>query len=221
MIFKRHKSISWKTAFGIVVFLHLAVYGAVTQYSSYKKKLAEELKNSKEKLYAEKESKPEWNNNHLKPRVVGIPTPQKTQEKENVSTENKVKNLIENSVNGANNVLTSLNGVKNTFQSEIKKIDNPFSKEIKLIAPTPKKSVTKVSSPVGGSNNSTKSVQPKHQSRPLVKVPSTPQQKPIQIKPNFEPSSQIKVRNIVIESDGSIVETTEEIRRVISSHVIL
>lgn len=222
MILKRHKSISWKTAFGIVVFFHLAVYGAITQYSSYKKKMAEELKERKEKLYVEKESKPEWNNTHVKPKVVAVPTPKKVPEKENVSTENKVKDLITNSIDSLNGSLASIDSIKNTFQSEIKKIDNPFSKEIKPTIPTPKKSAVKVPSSVVVSKPSIKNTHPKTTpSKPLVKVQSTPQQKPIQIKPNFEPSSQIKVRNIVIESDGSIVETTEEIRRIVSSHVIL
>jgi hypothetical protein len=236
MILKKRKSISWKTAFGIVVFLHLAVYGAVTQYGSYKKKMAEQMKDRKEKLYVEKESKPEWNNKHVKLRVVAVPIPQKIHEKQNVIKENKVKDLIASSVNGLNESLASIDSIKNTFQSEIKKIENPFTKKevkshpIKVVVKekphiiTPPKPVVKdipKPKPILPKPAIVNIVPPKQ----IIKnsyTPTTPRpSKATRIPIVSEPSREIKVRNIVIESDGSIVETSEEIRRVVSSQVVL
>lgn len=246
MILKKRKSISWKTAFGIVVFLHLAVYGAVTQYGSYKKKMAEQMKDRKEKLYVEKESKPEWNNSHVKPKIVAAPIPKKIPENENISAENKVKDLITNSVNILNKSLTSIDSIKNTFQSEIKKIENPFTKKevkshpIKVVVKEKPRNITPPK-PVVKSIPKPKSIPPKpvivntiplkpvivntNPPKQIIKnsyTPITPQPpKVTRIPIVSEPSREIKVRNIVIESDGSIVETSEEIRRVVSSQVVL
>jgi len=221
MNFKKHKSISWKTAFGVVVFLHLAVYGAITQYSSYKKRLTQELKDSREKLYNEKKSKPGWNNNHIIPKIVAVPVPQK----QNTSSQPKIKKMVAESVKGVNNVLGSFEYIKNNFQ--IKKIDNCLPKEIKLA--TPKSSSHNVTFNTLVKNIPSKPTpittpQPKPiQKLPvsLVKSTPTPQQKINQIPIIPEPLHQTKIRNIVIESNGTVVENTEETRQVISSRVVL
>ena len=78
MIPKKNRSISWKTALIIAVSLHVGGYLAISQYSAYKTRLAKELKEARESLYAEKSS-PEWPQNFNKRKVITNPKPVITQ----------------------------------------------------------------------------------------------------------------------------------------------
>ena len=250
MIIKNRKSISWKTAFIMVVFIHLAGYGAITQYSSYKKNLAKQLKESEEKLYAEKKIKPDWNNTHLKPLVVAVPQPQKINENQSTPSENKIKNLITDSVNES--LVSINNNIKNVVEKEIKKIENPLvKKEPKEVKNQSNKMVVKKDAPIKRVETNKPTIKPTLQPKPVVKnsnnfkvyesprVTQTPIIQPqsprVTQTPIIQPQSprvtqtpiiqesprQTKVRNIVIDTDGTVIETTEEISTVVSSHIIL
>lgn len=74
---KLHKPISFKQAGIIVLALHAFAFLGFTQWSSYKAKLAKELREAKkEQLLSSTHSKQDWNNQHIKPKVVAVaPTP--------------------------------------------------------------------------------------------------------------------------------------------------
>ena len=70
MFLKKDKSISWKQATCIVIILHVAVIIGIKQYSSYRKEMAKNLKEAREKLYNKPKS--EWWP-QPKTRVVSYP----------------------------------------------------------------------------------------------------------------------------------------------------
>lgn len=78
--FKKHKSISFKQAWLIVLALHAFALLGFTQWSNYKARLAKEFREErKAQLLAESSSKRDWNNQHIKPKIVAVaPTPKPT-----------------------------------------------------------------------------------------------------------------------------------------------
>ena len=78
--FKKYKSISFKQAWLIVLALHAFAFLGFIQWSNYKAKLAKEFREAKKaQLLAESSSKQDWNNQHIKPKIVAVaPTPKPT-----------------------------------------------------------------------------------------------------------------------------------------------
>lgn len=68
-IINKTRSISWKTAFLVVVGLHALGYAGISQYSSYRAKLAKELKDARDSLYSANKLPIEWPKQN-KPKVV-------------------------------------------------------------------------------------------------------------------------------------------------------
>jgi len=75
--FTHHKPISFKQAGIIVLVLHAFAFLGFTQWSNYKARLAKELREAKkEQLLSSAHSKQDWNNQHIKPKIVAVaPTP--------------------------------------------------------------------------------------------------------------------------------------------------
>lgn len=86
--FKKYKSISFKQAWLIVLALHAFAFLGFMQWSNYKAKLAKEFREAKKaQLLAEASSKQDWNNQHIKPKIVAVaPTPKPTPNQNTAST---------------------------------------------------------------------------------------------------------------------------------------
>jgi hypothetical protein len=77
--FKKYKPISFKQAWLIVLALHAFAFLGFIQWSNYKAKLAKEFREAKKvQLLAESSSKQDWNNQHIKPKIVAVAPPKPT-----------------------------------------------------------------------------------------------------------------------------------------------
>lgn len=150
--FKRYKSISFKQAWLIVLALHAFALLGFTQWSNYKARLAKELRETrKAELLAGNSSKQDWNNQHIKPKIVAVaPTPKPTPN-QTVSSANPLLKTVPKMVEDAKMVFIStqnkateeiknafLNSKKNTTGLAVKttRTSQPFA------APTNKVYVT-------------------------------------------------------------------------------
>jgi hypothetical protein len=141
--FKKYKSISFKQAWLIVLALHAFAFLGFIQWSNYKAKLAKEFREAKKaQLLAESSSKQDWNNQHIKPKIVAVapptpkPKPIKSSESTTplkaisevfeetktafVSTQNKVAEEIKNAF---------LNSKKSTTDTFVNKSQTPRAVE--------------------------------------------------------------------------------------------
>ena len=77
---KKYKAISFKQAGLIVIALHVFALVGFTQWSNHKARLAKEFREAKKaQLLSETSSKQDWNNQHIKSKVVATaPTPKPT-----------------------------------------------------------------------------------------------------------------------------------------------
>jgi hypothetical protein len=263
MILHKRKSISWKSALGIVICLHLFGYVAVSQYSSYRKKLAQELKEKKELLYSQAKFNPkEWARDpSAKPQVFYPPPKQPMVKQENKKFNidfSKNINLVTDKWNIAKKAVSEVGSTVYDKIKEIKFDDLNDEKTVdfkkfvnnvwntnRIESAPPKKEIVKTTikqtpqkiTIQPKTSIPLKPVVAKQTSRPKVPKPiATPPPKPSQYavsKPNIAteipsyiteiaPRNDGKplIRNVIIESDGQIRETTET-RQIISSHIVL
>jgi len=127
---KKRKSISWKTAFIVVIVMHGLGYAAIKQYSSYRIKKNKELKQLQELVYADKNTADLWPKTNL-PMVVHYPPPLKPNilPKKPTNDQNYFKTLFSwNYIKGKIN--------SNLFKSKIQDFFDFFkdNKEMKQIA---------------------------------------------------------------------------------------
>jgi uncharacterized protein (UPF0333 family) len=129
--FKRYKPISFKQAWLIVLALHAFAFLGFMQWSNYKARLAKEFREAKKaQLLAEGSSKQDWNNQHIKPKILAVaPTPKPVSIK-NKPFESSLKVLSE-----------MFNGAKTAFVST----ENKTTEEIKKTFLEGKKSITNLS----------------------------------------------------------------------------
>ena len=201
------KPLTFKQAGLIVIALHVMGVVAFTQYASYKAKIAKELRESKKiALLSEKQSQQDWNNSHIKPKVVATPPP-------------KIASQSANGNNKPSNIQETLQKVTKQISSNIEHNLNEFK---------PKRQFVKTNSPQQYPKSTVWKVEPK-QSPP--KQPVVLVKKPEATKPKINISSikrdvdKIKSEIQTIKtssfSNGIITQTTEEIQQRMSSHIVL
>lgn len=198
-IIKRGRSISWKTAFLVVVGLHVLGYAGISQYSSYRAKLAKELKDARNSLYSDNKLPIEWPKQN-KPKVV-----------------HHAKPLVQNKITTAPKTPPSQ---KITIPNPLdfiptKQIKNEISKVLD------KKEKIKPSTVYVSQTTykPTKTIQPQE---PEPEVIKTHRFQPDTSQP-FDSPDHIPVRRAVPvnRSTQDMYEKITESREIISSHIVL
>lgn len=201
------KPLTFKQASLIVIALHVIGVVVLTQYADYKAKIAKELREAKKvALLSEKRSQQDWNNSHIKPRVVATPPP-------------KLASQSANGNNKPSNIQETLHKVTKQISSNIEQNLNEFKPKQQLVKTNPSQQYPK---------STVWKVEPKQSP---VKQPVVLVKKPEATKPKINISSikrdvdKIKSEIQTIKtssfSNGIITQTTEEIQQRMSSHIVL
>lgn len=201
------KPLTFKQASLIVIALHVIGVVVFTQYADYKAKIAKELREAKKvALLSEKRSQQDWNNSHIKPRVVATPPP-------------KLASQSANGNNKPSNIQETLHKVTKQISSNIEQNLNEFKPKQQLVKTNPSQQYPK---------STVWKVEPKQSP---VKQPVVLVKKPEATKPKINISSikrdvdKIKSEIQTIKtssfSNGIITQTTEEIQQRMSSHIVL
>lgn len=90
------KPLTFKQATIVVVALHVAGFIGITQYASYKAKLARELRDEKKaELLSNRRLKQDWNNKNIKPTVVATVASKQLEKPIKDCDSNQIKEMLQ------------------------------------------------------------------------------------------------------------------------------
>lgn len=90
------KPLTFKQATIVVVALHVAGFIGITQYASYKAKLARELRDEKKaELLSNRRLKQDWNNKNIKPKVVATVASKQLEKPIKDCDSNQIKEMLQ------------------------------------------------------------------------------------------------------------------------------
>lgn len=171
------KPITFKQAGVIVIALHVAGFIGFTQYSSYKAKIARELREEKKaEILAGNRLKQDWNNSNIKPRIVATVTPkQKSEDVPPASSQTQqVLQKVETAVQTATiNVKEVAKNIETLAVASIETFEKPQeATKVKIPAPIQVKQPVKKQAVASNQKTATKEefLATRQQPRPVVSV---------------------------------------------------
>jgi len=212
---KKYKSISFKQALLIVLALHGFAFLGFTQWSNYKAKLAKEFREAqKAQLLAESSSKQDWNNKHIKPKIVAVaPTPKPTpiETAPSISPLKAISKIVEETK-------TAFTSTQNKATEEIKKTFLDNKKTVNNYIAKPSQPSRVVTAPT----NKVYVVSSKpRQTQSVVKPRSAQQTVSNNVASLHEPVTVSKTTSKTYFANGIDYRTEEQIVQRLSSHIKL
>lgn len=183
---KKKYGISWKTAFVVVLTLHMFGYIAISQYSSYRAKIAKSIKEARETLYSDN-TPTSWPQEKLSPKILSKTVPKPTTVKV-IPTPTPKPIIVYKQPKISNPI--KIEDVTNKISSFFsKKESHKFSKNIQVVSVP--KSITK---PIETEIYTRKTI-----SKPFVSVDDIPVRRATPVNSYTYESRQIVSSRIVLQ----------------------